>query len=106
LLNFISSFAILASVAIIVAVAAACVNSHIMAKTTIITAAAYVSSDKEHPTKQDNYCYTAAKQDDLGKTDTLNCSPTNKDCEDNREPLLDIESLEVSHCKEYPNNDQ
>jgi hypothetical protein len=107
LLNFISSFAILASVAmiVVVVVAAACVNSHIIAKTTIITAA-YASSDKEHLTKQDKYCYTAAKQDDLGNTDTLNCSPTNKDCEDNREPLLDIESLEVSHCKEYPNNDQ
>jgi hypothetical protein len=88
-----------------IVVGAACVNSHIIAKTTIITAA-YASSDKEHPSKQDKYCFTAAKQDDLGNTDTLNCSSTNKDSEDNKEPVLDIESLEVSHCKEYSNSDQ
>ena len=86
--------------------AAACINSHIIAKTTIITAAAYALSDDEYQTKQDKYCFTATKQDDLHNTGTLGCSPTNKDCEDNREPLLDIESLEVSHCKEYQNNDQ
>ncbi|MFL6469429.1 MAG: hypothetical protein ACJ71H_01120 [Nitrososphaeraceae archaeon] len=89
-----------------IVLASACVNSHIIAKTTIITAAAYALSDDEYQTKQDKYCFTAAKQDDLHNTGTLSCSPTNKDCEDNREPLLDIESLEVSHCKEYQNNDQ
>jgi hypothetical protein len=105
LLNSISTFGILALVATIVA--AAGINSHLLtAKVTTIIVAAYASSDEEHTTEQGKYCFTAEKQVDASKTDALNCSPTNKDCEDNREPLLDIESLEVSHCKEYPNYNQ
>ena len=96
-------FAMLALFAIIVS--AAGINSHLItAKVPRIIIAAYASSDKEDPTKQDKHCFTAAKQHDVGKTDMLNCYPTNKDCEDNREPLLDIESLEISRCREYPNN--
>jgi hypothetical protein len=84
-------------------------NSHIIiAKTTTITrTAAYALSDKEHPTKQDKYCFTAEKKDDRSNPYALNCAPTNEECEDTRDTLLDIESLEVSHhCMGYPNNDQ
>jgi hypothetical protein len=107
--NYSTIFVIIASVALIVAAAVLGFNSYIViAKTTTITTtAAYALSDKEHPTRQDKYCFTTEKKDDRSNPYALNCAPTNQECEDTRDTLLDIESLEVSHyCIGYPNNDQ
>jgi hypothetical protein len=104
LLNYSSTFAILASVAMIVATVAGFDSRLIISKTTTSTTTAYALSDKEHPTNQDKYCFTAAKKDDRANPETLNCSPTNEDCEDARDAILDIESLEVFHCTGYSNS--
>ena len=59
---------------------------------------AYATSDKEHPTKPDKYCYTVIYPE--GDTD-LNCYPKKKECEQNR-PTTHDEDTTITECTKLP----